>query len=58
MTDLSRLKVSLTKHNSHKIARLLKDYRTGGAYLCQLAALLDPCMPWVKFSRQSGSRFS
>lgn len=27
MTDLSRLKVSLTKHNAHKIARLLKDYR-------------------------------
>lgn len=26
MTDLSRLKVSLTKHNAHKIARLLKDY--------------------------------
>lgn len=26
MTNLSRLKVSLTKHNAHKIARLLKDY--------------------------------
>ena len=26
MTDLYRLKVSLTKHNAHKIARLLKDY--------------------------------
>jgi hypothetical protein len=26
MTDLSRLKVSLTKHNAHKVARLLKDY--------------------------------
>lgn len=26
MTDLLRLKVSLTKHNAHKIARLLKDY--------------------------------
>lgn len=26
MTDISRLKVSLTKHNAHKIARLLKDY--------------------------------
>ena len=29
MTDLSRLKVSLTKHNAHKIARLLKDYDAG-----------------------------
>lgn len=27
MTNLSRLKVSLTKHNAHKIARLLKDYK-------------------------------
>ncbi len=27
MTDLSRLTVSLTKHNAHKIARLLKDYK-------------------------------
>lgn len=27
MTDLSRLKVSLTKHNAHKIARLLKDHK-------------------------------
>lgn len=27
MTDLSRLKVSLTKHNAHKISRLLKDYK-------------------------------
>lgn len=27
MTDLSWLKVSLTKHNAHKIARLLKDYK-------------------------------
>ena len=27
MTDLSKLKVSLTKHNAHKIARLLKDYK-------------------------------
>jgi hypothetical protein len=26
MTDLQRLKVSLTKHNAHKVARLLKDY--------------------------------
>lgn len=26
MTDLNRLKVSLTKHNAHKVARLLKDY--------------------------------
>jgi hypothetical protein len=26
VTDLRRLKVSLTKHNAHKIARLLKDY--------------------------------
>lgn len=26
MTDLSRLRVSLTKHNAHKIARLLKVY--------------------------------
>jgi hypothetical protein len=26
MTDLARLKVSLTKHNAHKVARLLKDY--------------------------------
>lgn len=26
MTNLTRLKVSLTKHNAHKIARLLKDY--------------------------------
>ena len=25
MTDLNRLKVSLTKHNAHKVARLLKD---------------------------------
>lgn len=28
MTDLSRLTVSLTKHNAHKIARLLKDYKS------------------------------
>lgn len=28
MTDLRRLKVSLTKHNAHKIARLLKIYRS------------------------------
>lgn len=27
MTDLARLKVSLTKHNAHKIAWLLKDYK-------------------------------
>ncbi|MCJ0824974.1 hypothetical protein MQC88_03195 [Luteimonas sp. 50] len=27
MTDLSRLKVSLTKHNAHKIAPLLKKYK-------------------------------
>lgn len=27
MTDLTRLTVSLTKHNSHKVARLLKKYR-------------------------------
>lgn len=27
MVNLPRLKVSLTKHNAHKIARLLKDYR-------------------------------
>lgn len=27
MTDLTQLKVSLTKHNAHKIARLLKDYK-------------------------------
>lgn len=27
MTDLLQLKVSLTKHNAHKIARLLKEYR-------------------------------
>ncbi|HEX5279600.1 MAG TPA: hypothetical protein VFW28_05950 [Micropepsaceae bacterium] len=27
MTDLTRLKVSLTKHNAHKVARLLKDYK-------------------------------
>ena len=27
MTDLSRLKVSLTKHNAHKIARLLREYQ-------------------------------
>lgn len=27
MTDLSKLKVSLTKHNAHKIARLLKDQK-------------------------------
>ncbi|MCB2074955.1 MAG: hypothetical protein H6917_04965 [Novosphingobium sp.] len=26
MTDLTRLKVSLTKHNAHKVARLLKEY--------------------------------
>lgn len=26
MTDLTRLKVSLTKHNAHKVAQLLKDY--------------------------------
>lgn len=26
MTDLARLKVSLTKHNAHKVALLLKDY--------------------------------
>jgi hypothetical protein len=26
MTDLSRLKVSLTKHNAHKVARLLNEY--------------------------------
>lgn len=26
MTDLSRLKVSLTKHNAHKVSRLLKNY--------------------------------
>lgn len=26
MTDLKRLKVSLTKHNAHKVARLLKQY--------------------------------
>lgn len=26
MTDLGRLKVSLTKHNAHKVARLLKSY--------------------------------
>ncbi len=26
MTDLGRLKVSLTKHNAHKVARLLKEY--------------------------------
>lgn len=26
MTDLNRLRVSLTKHNAHKIARLLKNY--------------------------------
>lgn len=26
MTDLTRLRVSLTKHNAHKISRLLKDY--------------------------------
>lgn len=28
MTDLSRLAVSLTKHNAHKIALLLKKYKT------------------------------
>lgn len=27
MTDISRLKVSLTKHNAHKVASLLKKYR-------------------------------
>lgn len=27
MTDISRLKVSLTKHNAHKISSLLKKYR-------------------------------
>jgi hypothetical protein len=27
MTDIRRLKVSLTKHNAHKIARLLRSYR-------------------------------
>lgn len=26
MTDLNRLQVSLTKHNAHKVARLLKEY--------------------------------
>lgn len=26
MTDLDQLKVSLTKHNAHKVARLLRDY--------------------------------
>lgn len=36
MTDLSRLRVSLTKHNAHKIARLLKDYKAD-----QILARLD-----------------
>lgn len=27
MTDVSLLKVSLTKHNAHKVAQLLKDYK-------------------------------
>lgn len=28
MTDISRLKVSLTKHNAHKVSSLLKKYRS------------------------------
>lgn len=36
MTELSRLKVSLTKHNAHKVAQLLRDYRAD-----QILARLD-----------------
>ena len=32
MTDLSRLKVSLTKHNAHKVARLLHDYEASDVF--------------------------
>lgn len=32
MTDLSRLKVSLTKHNAHKVARLLKEYKASEVF--------------------------
>jgi hypothetical protein len=32
MTDLNRLKVSLTKHNAHKVARLLKNYPAGEVF--------------------------
>lgn len=32
MTDLNRLKVSLTKHNAHKIARLLRNHPAGEVF--------------------------
>jgi hypothetical protein len=32
MTDVSRLKVSLTKHNAHKVARLLKEYKSSEVF--------------------------
>jgi hypothetical protein len=32
MTDLSRLKVSLTKHNAHKVAQLLKEYEAADVF--------------------------
>lgn len=32
MTDLGRLKVSLTKHNAHKVSRLLKDYKASEVF--------------------------
>lgn len=32
MTDLNRLRVSLTKHNAHKVARLLKSYKAAEVF--------------------------
>jgi len=56
MTDISRLKVSLTKHNAHKIAALLKKYGPSQALKNLAEVHADEAQAHKNLSVQPGNR--